>query len=220
MTPAKILVIDIGGTSIKILGTGHRTPIKIPSGPRLTPAKMVKAVRQAVNGWSYSAVSIGYPGPVSHGRPVREPAHLGRGWVRFDYRRAFGRPVKVINDAAMQALGSYRGGRMLFLGLGTGLGSALIVDGVIAPMELAHLPYKKGRTYEEYVGKAAMARLGKKKWRRYVGDVATRLRAALVADDMVIGGGNAKLLRTLPRGARRGQNWHAFTGGYRLWRRS
>jgi len=220
MKPTKILVIDIGGTSIKILGTGHRAPIKIPSGPRLTPARMVKEVREAVDGWSYSAVSIGYPGPVSRGRPVREPVHLGRGWLRFDFERAFGCPVKVINDAAMQALGSYRGGSMLFLGLGTGLGSALIVDGVIAPMELAHLPYKKGRTYEEYVGKAAIARLGKKKWRQYVADVTARLRAALEADEVVIGGGNAKLLPRLPPGARRGGNGLAFTGGYRLWRRS
>jgi predicted NBD/HSP70 family sugar kinase len=220
MKSMKILVIDIGGTSIKVLGTGHRTPVKLPSGPRLTPARMVKEVRKAIAGWTYSAVSIGYPGPVSRGRPVREPVHLGRGWVRFDFQRAFGRPVKVINDAAMQALGSYRGGRMLFLGLGTGLGSTLIVDGVIAPMELAHLPYKKGRTYEEYVGRAAIDRMGKKKWRRHVRDVTERLRAALQADDVVLGGGNAKLLRKLPAGVRLGRNRHAFAGGYRLWRRS
>lgn len=213
-----ILVVDIGGTSIKVLATGHRQPVKIPSGPRMTPARMVRLVREAADGWDYSAVSIGYPGPVRDGKPMKEPKHLGRGWVGFNFRKAFGCPVKIINDAAMQALGNYKGGRMLFLGLGTGLGTTLIIDGIIAPMELAHLPYKNGRTYEEYVGKAALERRGKKKWRRHVADVTKRLGAALEADDVVLGGGNAKFLGKLPRGVRSGGNGQAFIGGYRLWR--
>ena len=216
----KVLVIDIGGTSVKVLSTGRRTPLKIPSGPRMTPKQMVKLVLDAVAGWDYSAVSIGYPGPVKNGKPTKDPMHLGRGWVTFDFAKAFGRPVKVINDAAMQAVGSYKGGRMLFLGLGTGLGSTLIVEGVVAPMELAHLPYKKGRTYEEYVGKEALQRLGKKKWRRAVAEITERLGAALEADDVVIGGGNAKHLGRLPAGVRSGGNGRAFAGGYRLWRAS
>src|SRR5437660_1307324 len=175
----KILAIDIGGTHVKVLATGHRKHLQIDSGPTMTPKRMVAAVRAATAGWKYEAVSIGYPGPVVHGHPVAEPHNLGRGWVGFDFRKAFGRPVKVINDAAMQALGSYRGGRMLFLGLGTGLGSALIVDGVLEPMELAHLPYKKGRTYEDYVGIRGFNRLGKARWRECVLDVVDRLRAAL-----------------------------------------
>jgi polyphosphate glucokinase len=213
----KILVVDVGGSKIKLLATGHRRPVKIASGPTLTAKKMVKIVREAVAHWDYSVVTIGYPGPVKDGRPASEPKNLGRGWVGFDFAKAFGRPVKVINDAAMQALGSYKGGRMLFLGLGTGLGTALIVDGVVAPMELAHLPYKHGRTYEEYVGKAGLERSGTKKWRRHVTDVTNRLQAALGVDDVVIGGGNAKLLRKLPPGVRCGDNGHAFLGGYRLW---
>ena len=164
----RILVIDVGGTHVKVLATGHKKRVEIPSGPRMTPAKMVSAVRAATVGWNYDAVSIGYPGPVVHGRPIAEPRHLGSGWLGFDFNQAFGRPVKIVNDAAMQALGSYRGGRMLFLGLGTGLGSALIVENVLEPMELAHLPFKKGRSYEDYVGLAGLQRLGKKKWRRQV----------------------------------------------------
>ena len=215
--PQSILVVDIGGTHVKILASGHRTPIKIPSDSSLTPARMVAAVKQAAAGWTYSAVSIGYPGAVLHGKPISEPHHLAGGWVGFNFTEAFGRPVRIINDAAMQALGSYRGGRMLFLGLGTGLGTALIVDGVLEPMELAHLPYRKGRTYEDYVGRAGLKRLGRKKWRRRVADVVRTLATALEADDVVIGGGNVKLLRTLPAGARRGANRYAFAGGYRLW---
>ena len=214
----KVLVIDVGGTHVKLQSTGHRVVVKIPSGPHMTPKQMVRMVQNAVDGWEYDVVSIGYPGPVVRGQPQREPKNLGRGWVRFNFHNAFDRPVKIINDAAMQALGSYRGGRMLFLGLGTGLGSALIVDGVLAPLELAHLPYRKGRTYEEYVGRAGLERLGKKKWRSYVNDVTKRLSAALEADYVVLGGGNAKLLRDLPDGARLGTNRHAFIGGYRLWR--
>jgi len=213
----KVLVVDIGGTSIKILATGHHTPIKIPSGPRLTPRQMVDKVQEAVDGWDYAVVSIGYPGPVKDGKPVKEPKNLGRGWVGFDFERAFARPVRVLNDAALQALGSYKKGRMLFLGLGTGLGSTLILDGVVAPMELAHLPYKNGKTYEEVVGKAGLERSGKKKWRKNVADVTNRLSAALEVDDVVIGGGNAKLLKRLPNGARAGKNGFAFVGGYRLW---
>jgi len=213
----KILAIDIGGTHVKVLATGRKKHLQIDSGPTMTPKKMIAAVRAATAGWKYEAVSIGYPGAVVHGHPVAEPHNLGRGWVGFDFRKAFGRPVKVINDAAMQALGSYRGGRMLFLGLGTGLGSALIVDGVLEPMELAHLPYKNGRTYEDYVGLAGLKRLGKKKWRRHVADVVAQLEKALQADYVVLGGGNAKLLNRLPPGTRLGDNANAFIGGFRLW---
>jgi len=213
----KILVVDIGGTSIKMLATGQHTPIKVPSGRTLTPKRMIQAVRKAVGGWDYSVISIGYPGPVKNGRPAKEPKNLGRGWVGFDFERAFGCPVKIVNDAAMQAIGSYEKGRMLFLGLGTGLGTTLIVDGVVAPMELAHLPYKNGKTYEEYVGKAGLERSGKKRWRKNVADVAARFGAALEADEVVLGGGNAKLLKRLPAGTRSVNNGHAFLGGYRLW---
>lgn len=213
-----ILVIDVGGTHIKVLATGRKKPLKIRSGPKMSAKEMVRAVRRATTDWQYSVVSIGYPGPVLHGKPVTEPRNLGDGWVGFDFKKAFGCPVRVINDAAMQALGSYKGGRMLFLGLGTGLGSALIVDGVLEPMELAHLPYKKGRTYEQYVGKAGLKRSGRKKWRRHVADVISRLKATLEADDVVIGGGNAKSLRALPKGVRLGSNANAFIGGYRLWK--
>ncbi len=213
----KVLVIDVGGTHVKVLVTGRREPREIPSGPSMDASGMVAAVKRLAADWRYDVVSIGYPGVVVHGRPVAEPYNLGRGWVRFDFRRAFGRPVRIINDAAMQALGSYRRGRMLFLGLGTGLGSAMIIDGVLEPMELAHLPYRKGRTYEDYVGRHGLERLGKKRWRRHVANVAERLKAALEADDVVVGGGNAKLLKTLPPGARRGDNANAFLGGLRLW---
>jgi polyphosphate glucokinase len=215
----KVLVVDIGGTSIKMLATGHRKPIRILSGPQLTPDQMVRQVKEAVavGGWQYSVISIGYPGPVKNGMPVKEPKNLGRGWVGFDFEQGFGCPVKIINDAAMQALGSYQKGRLLFLGLGTGFGTTLILDGVVAPMELAHLPYKNGRTYEDYVGKAGLRRSGKKKWRRHVADVTARLSAALEADDVVLGGGNAKYMKPLPPGVRGGNNGHAFLGGYRLW---
>jgi predicted NBD/HSP70 family sugar kinase len=170
-----------------------------------------------VKDWDFDAVSIGYPGAVVQGKPLNDPHNLGAGWVGFNFKKAFGCPVRIVNDAAMQALGSYKRGRMLFLGLGTGLGSALIVDGVLEPMELAHLPYKKGRTYEECVGKKGLKRMGKKKWRRHVEDVIERFRVALNVDDVVIGGGNAKLLKELPEGVRRGANTNAFIGGFRLW---
>jgi polyphosphate glucokinase len=216
----KVLAIDVGGTHVKVLASGRRTPIEIVSGPTMTARQMVRDVLKETAGWNYQVVSIGYPGPVLHGKPVSEPANLGSGWVGFDFAKAFGKPVRLINDAAMQALGSYKHGRMLFLGLGTGLGSALIVDGVLEPMELAHLPYKKGQTYEDRVGNAALQRFGKKKWRREVADVVARLQAALEADDVVIGGGNAKRLKTLGKGVRLGTNANAFLGGYRLWERS
>lgn len=213
----KILVIDVGGTHVKIKATGHKKEIKIDSGPKMTAAEMVRAVRKAAADWDYSAVSIGYPGPVVHGSLLHEPYNLGGGWVRFNFERAFRHPVKIVNDAAMQALGSYEGGRMLFLGLGTGLGSAMIVDGVVEPMELAHLPYKKHGTYEDYVGDRALKKFGKKKWRREVFDVVERLKAALEPDYVVLGGGNVRLLKKLPPGARLGDNQNAFRGGFRLW---
>jgi polyphosphate glucokinase len=178
----------------------------------------VAAVKKTAADWNYSEVSIGYPGPVLLGKPVSEPHNLAAGWVGFDFKKAFGKPVKIVNDAAMQALGSYRSGRMLFLGLGTGLGSALIVDGVLQPMELAHLPYKNGRTYEDYIGLRGLEKHGKKKWRRCVSDVVTRLKTALDADTVVLGGGNAKLLKTAPAGAQLGDNANAFRGGVRLWK--
>ena len=213
-----MLVIDIGGTHVKVYSTGRLSEAKIESGPTMTPKRLVKAVRAATEGWSYDVVSIGYPGPVVHGRPLRDPINLAKGWVGFDFRKAFGRPVKVLNDAAMQALGSYRGGRMLFLGLGTGLGSALIVDGVLEPLELAHLPYKKGKTFEQYVGAAALEHLGAKKWARNVLDVVERLKDALQPEYVMIGGGNAKRIRDLPPRTFLGHNRDAREGGLRLWR--
>jgi len=214
----KVLVIDVGGTHVKVRASGRRQELKIVSGLKMTAAEMVKQVLTATKDWDYSLVSIGYPGPILHGRPVTEPHNLGPGWVKFNFEKGFGRPVRLVNDATMQALGSYEGGRMLFLGLGTGLGSAMIVDGIVEPMELAHLPYQKGRSYEDYVGNRGLERLGKKKWRRHVADVVERLKAALEPDYVVIGGGNARLLKTLPPGALLGENENAFKGGFRLWR--
>jgi polyphosphate glucokinase len=213
----RVLVIDVGGTNVKVLATGQRQPRRIPSGPTMTAEEMVAGVKPLVADWKYDVVSIGYPGVVIGGRPLHEPRNLGGEWMAFDFRQAFGCPVKIVNDAAMQALGSYEGGRMLFLGLGTGLGSAMIVDGILEPMELAHLPYKKGRTYEEYLGRQALKRLGKKRWRRHVADVVERFKAALEADYIVLGGGNAKKVGELPPGARLGANANAFGGGFRLW---
>ena len=213
----RILVIDVGGTNVKVLASGKRTPIKIPSGPHMTPALMVKEVLAAAAGWEFDVVSIGYPGPVSKGRPALEPWNLGRGWVRFDFKKAFRKPVRIINDAAMQALGSYAGGTMLFLGLGTGLGSALIVDGKLIPLELAHLPYLHGETYEEYLGEQGYRSLGKRTWRRHVKNVAALFMAAFRADYIVFGGGNSKHLKELPPHSRLGDNANAFKGGFRLW---
>jgi polyphosphate glucokinase len=211
-----VLVVDVGGTHVKILATGEDTPRKLPSGPELTAKQMVSAVKKLAKGWDYQVVSIGYPGPVLQHRPVAEPHNLGAGWVGFNFEKAFGRPVKVINDAAMQALGSYKSGKLLFLGLGTGLGSTMVVDGRVEPMELGHLPYKKA-TYEDYVGLRGLEKYGKKKWREYVQDVVSRLIAALQPDDVVLGGGNVKELKKLPKGCRAGDNANAFVGGFRLW---
>jgi polyphosphate glucokinase len=212
----KVLVVDVGGTHVKILATGADVKREFASGRKLTAAKMVAKVKELAAGWKYDAVTIGYPGPVMHQRIAAEPHNLGSGWVGFDFAAAFGCPVKLINDAAMQALGGYRGGRMLFLGFGTGLGSAMIVDGVVEPMELGHLAYRK-HTYEHYVGAKALARTGKKKWRKHVLDVIGKLRAALEPDELLLGGGNAGEIEDLPPGCRRGDNADAFTGGFRLW---
>ena len=211
-----VLVVDVGGTHVKILATGQRKPRKFASGPNLTAQKMVDGVKHLAGDWKYAAVSIGYPGPVLQGRPMAEPHNLAPGWVGFDYRAAFGCPVKVVNDAAMQALGSYKRGKMLFLGLGTGLGTTMIVDGIVEPMELGHLPYKKA-TYEDYVGLRGLVKHGAHKWRRHVADVVKLLVAALEPDDVVIGGGNVKELKELPPGCRAGDNANAFIGGFRLW---
>lgn len=212
-----ILVIDIGGTNVKILATGQEEVRKIPSGPKMTAADMVSKVLAAAADWNYDVISIGYPGPVVQDQLQLEPKNLAPGWVGFDFQGRFGKPVKILNDAAMQALGSYEGARMLFLGLGTGLGSALIIDRVIAPLELAHLPYKKERTFEDYLGQRGLDRIGRKKWQAAVEDVTARLKAALVADYVVLGGGNVRHLDALPPGARKGDNRHAFVGGFRLW---
>ncbi|MEO8334631.1 MAG: ROK family protein [bacterium] len=217
----KILVIDVGGTHVKVLSTGRRTVLKLPSGPDLTPDAMVSAVLQATPEWSYDAVTIGYPGPVAKDRPTREPMNLGQGWVDFDYPKALGVPVKMINDAAMQALGSYDGGVMLFLGLGTGLGTTLVAHGTVVPLEMAHLPYRKDRSYEEYVGEAGLKHLGQKKWKKHVTEIVRLFLAALNADYAVLGGGNVRFFEEdeLPPNARRGSNMHAFRGGYRLWQK-
>jgi polyphosphate glucokinase len=213
----KTLVVDIGGTNIKMLATGQKEPRKMPSGPSMTAAKMVQVVKESVKDWDYDRITVGYPGPVINGHPLREPHNLGGGWMKFDFGKAFGCPVKVINDAAMQALGSYQGGRMLFLGLGTGLGSAMIVDGVLEPMELAHLLYRKGKSYEDYLGLRGLNRLGKKKWRSHVAKVTKMLKESLEADYVVLGGGNSKKLKTLPPDTRLGNNLNAFRGGFKLW---
>ena len=212
----KVLVVDVGGTHVKILASGQIEPRRMPSGPMMSAAQMVEQVRTLAAGWDYDVISIGYPGPVREGAPSGEPPNLGKGWVGFDFAGAFGKPVKLVNDAAMQALGSYDKGKMLFLGLGTGLGSTLIVDGVIVPMELGHLPYRKA-TFEDYVGERGQEHYGKRKWRQYVADVVARLQAALLSDEVVLGGGNVSALKTLPPGCRAGDNANAFAGGFRLW---
>ena len=213
----KVLVIDIGGTNVKIAATDMRVPVKIPSGPTMDAQKMAKDVLVATEGWTYDCISIGYPGPVTHERPLAEPHNLAPGWIDFPYQKVFGKPIRFINDAAMQALGGYKGGRMLFLGTGTGLGTALIFDGVVIPLELAHLPYKKGRTYEQWIGLAGLERLGKKRWRRSVLDIMERLQAALVCDSVLLGGGNAKLMKNLPNHVMLGANSDAIDGGIKLW---
>ena len=213
----KVLVIDVGGTHVKILATGQKASREFESMPTMTAKQMVAGVKSLAHGWRYDAVAVGYPGPVRNNLPAAEPHNLGRGWASFDFARAFGVPARVINDAAMQALGSYQGGRMLFLGLGTGLGTAMIFNGRVEPMELGHLPYRKA-TFEDYVGRRGLERLGNRKWRKHVGEVIELLRDALLPDDIVIGGGNAERLRDLPEGCRRGDNANAFAGGFRLWR--
>jgi polyphosphate glucokinase len=215
--PPPILVIDIGGTKVKILATGQTEPRKAPSGKEFTPAKLVEAVRELAQGWDYEAISIGFPGLVGTHGPRCEPGNLGPGWVGFDYAAAFGLPVKMVNDAAMQALGSYDGGRMLFLGLGTGLGSALIAGSVIVPLELGRLPFDADQTLGEILGRKGMQRVGKGDWRKVIARVVPALMGAFAADYVVLGGGNAKVIKELPPGARRGHNLTAFRGGIRLW---
>ncbi len=213
-----VLVIDIGGSHIKFLATGQTEVRKFPSGSDFTPQRMLTDVQEATKDWSYEVVSIGFPGPIIDNKPVREPKNLGPGWIGFDFSAVMVKPVKLVNDAAMQALGSYEGGRMLFLGLGTGLGATLVLDNkTLVPLEIAHLPYRKGRTFEDYIGQRGLDRVGKKKWRELVDDVATRLRLALVADYVVLGGGNSRLIKELPTDTRLGLNTNAFLGGFRLW---
>jgi polyphosphate glucokinase len=213
----KVLVIDIGGSHVKIMATGHRKERKAESRPAMSARDMVDAVLDLAGHWKFKRVSMGYPGPVVHGNPVLEPKHLAPGWVGFDFKRAFGRRVKVVNDALMQAVGSYEGGRMLFLGLGTGLGSAMIVENFAQAMELAHLPYKDGRTFEQYLGEAALEQMGQEAWQKELAAVVARLQGALEPEYVVLGGGNVRLLEELPPGCRRGDNRNAFAGGFRLW---
>ncbi len=214
-----VLVIDVGGRSVKILATGQREPRSFPSGRTFTPKQLVEQVKKRTKDWKYDVVSLGYPGKVLQGRPFAEPRNLGRGWVGFDFTAAFGRPVRIINDAAMQALGSYKRGKMLFLGLGTGLGSALIDDGAVEPMELSMLPYKRA-TYEDYLGQRGLERLGAKKWRAAVTEVVERLLSVLEVDEVVIGGGNIDQFDTLPARCRAGDNSYALRGGFLLWKKA
>lgn len=217
--PTRILVIDVGGSHVKCVATGHKTPVRFDSGPAMTPQTMIKTLLPLIDGWRYDAVSIGYPGVVRGGKIDREPQNLGAGWIGYDFKKAFGCPVRILNDAATQALGNYKGGSLLFLGLGTGLGTALIVDHTIIPMELAHLPYRGRHTYEELVGEAARKRLGKKKWSANVEKVVKDLRDAFLPDEIVLGGGNAPKLKKLPPGTRFGANTNAFAGGFRVWKK-
>lgn len=212
----KVLVLDVGGTNLKLLLSGEKEPTKVPSGTHFTPRALVAAVKKVMGDKSFDVVSIGFPAAIVNGRISHEPHNLGTGWVKYDFQKALGKPVKLINDAAMQALGSYEGGTMLFLGLGTGLGSALVTGGCVAPLELAHLPYRKGE-YEDYVGLRGLEKFGKKKWREHVATVVGLLKKAMVADYVVLGGGQTKLLKDLPEGCRRGDNFNAFKGGQRVW---
>jgi len=213
----KILAVDVGGSHVKLLLSGGDQEVRrFESGPNLGPKEMVDRIVALTEDWPYGAVSVGIPAPVHGGRVVTDPVNLGPGWIGFDFPKAFGKPTKVVNDAAMQALGSYEGGKMLFLGLGTGLGTALVSDGVVEPMELAHLPFRKA-TFEDYVGERGLERFGKKKWRAAVAETVDRLAAALEADYVVLGGGNTKKLGDLPANARLGANANAFVGGFRLW---
>jgi polyphosphate glucokinase len=212
----RILVIDIGGSNVKLM-ISRTEKRKFKSGPALTPREMVAQVKPLVSDWKFDAISIGFPSPVRDGQILSEPKHLGKGWVRFDFEKVFGKPVRIINDAAMQALGSYRGRRMLFLGLGTGLGSALVWENYVFPLELGDLPYRNGNIIEDYLGKQAVGRSGEKTWRRDVEHALVQLKKALIADYVVLGGGNAKKLDKLPKGIERGHNRNAFLGGTRLW---
>jgi polyphosphate glucokinase len=212
----KVLVIDIGGNNVKMLASGHTQPRKFPSGPKMTPERMVAGVKKVAADWQYDAISIGIPGPILLGQLILDPRNLGPGWVGFDFNAAFGVPVKIVNDAAMQALGSYKGGKMLFFGLGTGLGTALVINGVAESREIAHLPYKK-RSYEDYVGAHGLKRLGKKAWRKNVLEIIKSITSRIHADDVVLGGGNVKKMNKLPKGCRAGDNANAFLGGFRLW---
>ncbi|HEY4415357.1 MAG TPA: ROK family protein [Verrucomicrobiae bacterium] len=213
----KVLVLDVGGTHVKIHATHMGQTVKIVSGPSLTAGQMVAAVKKVVAEWEFDVVSIGFPGPVVKNKPLREPHNLGGGWVKYDFKKGFGKPVRIINDAAMQALGGHHGGHMLFLGLGTGLGSALVLNEMVLPLELAHLPYRKGHTYEEYLGNAGLKRLGKKKWQEHVFLVVELLKNALLADYVVLGGGNTQLIKDFPPGVEPGKNANAIRGGERLW---
>ena len=212
-----ILTIDIGGTNVKLKHSDIDEIRKFPSGSELVPDEFARHIVELTKDWRVEKVSVGYPGPIVNGRIHLEPANLGRGWVGFDFKKALGCPVKIINDAAMQALGSYQGGRMLFLGLGTGLGTTFIMDGMVAPLEVGHLPYSKKQSFEQWVGNAALQKLGKKRWQKVVFDVVHRLRDAFIADYVVRGGGNVKKLDELPPGCRLGDNRNAFTGGERMW---
>lgn len=216
-TNKRTMVIDIGGTNVKVCLTGRKVPLKIPSGPKMTASKMAAAVKKATADWKYDSVSIGYPGPVRDGKPAKDPKNLSGGWVRFDYRKAFGAPVKIVNDAAMQAMGGYKGGRMLFLGLGTGLGSALVADGVLSSLELAHLPYRRNKTYEQYVGTKGFKRMGAKKWTAHVHKIVALLKDGLQVDYVVLGGGQTKKLTKVPKDVTIGPNHNAIIGGFRLW---
>ena len=216
---SSILVIDVGGNNVKVALGDHPLPIKVPSGREMTAEAMVKGVKEAIGDWAYTRVSLGFPGPVKNGRPGREPVNLAGGWVALDYEKAFGAPVRIVNDAALQALGNHEGGRMLFLGLGTGLGTTLVGDEFVQPLELAHLPYKKDKSYEDYVGERGLERLGKKKWAEHVFRVVALLRDAMQVDDVVLGGGQTKRLPELPPGVRRGRDDAAIVGGVKLWAR-
>ena len=212
-----VLVVDIGGTHVKLKTPQRKLPVKLDSSPQLTPSVMMKALLESTADWKYDRVSIGYPGIVVHDQPLSEPHNLGQGWVGFDFAAAFQKPVRILNDAAMQALGSYQGGRMLFFGLGTGLGSAMVVDGVVQPMELAHLPYKGKKTYEDYLGLRGLEKFGKKEWRQHVVKVCEAMQRAMSAEYIVLGGGNAKLVKELPKGVVLGDNANAFKGGVAMW---
>jgi polyphosphate glucokinase len=217
--PLRVLVIDVGGSKIKLRNSADNRVQKFPSGKTMTARKMVEEAVKLTSDWEYDVVSIGFPGPVVHGRPTAEPVNIGGGWKRYNFKKAFGKPVRLINDAAMQALGSYRQGRMLFLGLGTGLGSSLIVDDVMVPLELGELRYSRRKTLEDVLGKRGLKEIGSARWQRVVHASVANLKKAFLADHVVIGGGNVKRLKRLPRGARRGSNLYAFRGGVRLWQK-